>query len=146
MLLAFEKRDSENVYCSHGDRSGLSRYSSGSPNSAGTVTGTVPETATSGTRFAGSPDAVTRCFSGPTKPCTPQTAPIGLFHFLSPSSSSPAPSYSSVESPVNPAPIFVAFHVRFCLIAASVVFRWNTVMGQGDWSLGKRALGRNSCF
>jgi hypothetical protein len=105
-----------------------------------------PETATSGTRFAGSPDAVTRCFSGPTKPCTPQTAPIGLFHFLSPSSSSPAPSYSSVESPVNPAPIFVAFHARFYLIAASVVFRWNTVMGQGDWSLGKRALGRNSCF
>lgn len=105
-----------------------------------------PETATSGTGFAGSPDAMTRCFPGPTKPCTPQTAPIGLFDFLSPSSSSPPPSYSSVESPANPPPIFVAFHVRFCLIAANVVFRWNTVMGQGDWSLGKRALGRKSCF
>lgn len=89
---------------------------------------------------------MTRCFPGPTKPCTPQTAPIGLFDSLSPSSSSPPPSYSSVESPANPPLIFVAFHVRFCLIAANVVFRWNAVMGQGDWSLGKRALGRNSCF
>ena len=93
----------------------------------------------SGNRYLGNWfHRVTRRFPGSTKPCTPQTAPIGLFNFCSPSLSSPPPSYSSVESPADPPPIFVAFHVRFCLSAANVVCRWNTVMGEGGWSWGEQ--------